>query len=245
MRLIALLFSLSLSFCPLLPDNNSNALADLGLDAQVVSKEERDQIVEAMELARSTERFDTGGMQSLAMDAFDPEYFFVGFDDNITNGTYVECFTIDETYQYTISFDTYGTYEIFSHRGMLFIYFVREDWILAFDKNGNVTDMYELNSNSRSENDEVLDSLCNRNKYTVDGKTFEVGNNSATYIPFQTTYSNLKVTNQNGSSHYLYQTSESSYWASIGLAVFVLVIVLIMIQKQNEKKNDSDRSNTG
>jgi hypothetical protein len=245
MRLLALFCSLILSISPFLPDNNNNALADLGLDAQVVSKEERDRIVEAMELARSTARFDTGGIQSLVMDSFDPEYFYVGFDDNITNGTYVECFTIDETYQYTISFDTYGTYEIFSYRGMLFIYFVREDWILAFDKNGNVTEVYELNNDSSVSNDEVLDSLCNRNKYTVDGKTFEVGNNSAIYIPFQTTYSNLKVTDQDGTSHYLYQTSESPFWASIGLAVFVFVIVLIMIQKQKEKKNDSDHSNTG
>jgi hypothetical protein len=228
-----------------LPEKNTNALADLGIDARVVSKEERDQIVEAMELARSTERLDTGGIQSLVMDASDPEYFYVGFDDNITNGTYVECFTIDETYQYTISFDTYGSYEIFSYRGILYLSFVREDWVFALDKNGNVTEVYELNNDSPVSNDVVLESLCNRYKYTVDGKTFEVGNNSAIYIPFQTTYSNLKVTNQDGSSHYLYQTSESPYWASIGFAVFVLVIVLIMKQKQKEKKIDSDHSNNG
>jgi hypothetical protein len=245
MRLIAFFLSLFLSICPLLPEKNTNALADLGIDARVVSKEERDQIVEAMELARSTERLDTGGIQSLVMDASDPEYFYVGFDDNITNGTYVECFTIDETYQYTISFDTYGSYEIFSYRGILYLSFVREDWVFALDKNGNVTEVYELNNDSPVSNDVVLESLCNRYKYTVDGKTFEVGNNSAIYIPFQTTYSNLKVTNQDGSSHYLYQTSESPYWASIGFAVFVLVIVLIMKQKQKEKKIDSDHSNNG
>jgi len=245
MRLVALLFSLFLSVCPLLPDNNSNTLANLGIDAQVVGKEECDQIVEAMGITRSTERLDTGNIQSLAIDPSDLKHFYVGFDDTITNGTYIECFTIDETYQYTIQFHQSGSYRIFSESGMLYLYIVRGSWVISFDQDGNVAEAYELNSNSRSSNDEVLDSLCNQTKYEVNGKTFEVGNTTSFSSPEFGTYSYLKVTDQVGTSHYLYQTSESQLWVSIGLGVFVFVIVLIMIKKQKEKKDDNDHSDSG
>ncbi len=244
-RILAFCFGLLFSICPLLSDNNSSALANLGIDARVVSKEERDQIVEAIEITRSTERLDTGDIHSLAIDPSDPKYIYVGFDDSITNGTYVECFTIDETYQYTISFKTYGSYDIFCDRGTLFLSFIREDWVIAFDKNGNVTEVYELNNDSSVSNDVVLDSLCNQTKYEVDGKTFEIGNTTWYSTPEFGTYSYLKVTDQVGTSHYLYQTSESQNWASIGLGVFVFVIVLIMIMKQKEKKDDNDHSDSG
>ena len=244
-RILAFCFGLLFSICPLLPDNNSSALANLGIDARVVSQEECDQIVEAIEITRSTERLDTGDIHSLAIDPSDPKYFYVGFDDSITNGTYIECLTIDETYQYTISFKTYGSYDIFSYRGTLFLSLIREDWVIAFDKNGNVTEAYELNSNSRSSNDEVLDSLCHQTEYEVDGKTFEVGNTTWFSTPEFGSYSYLKVTEHDGTSHYLYQASESQHWALIGLGVFVFAIITIMIKKQNEKKDDNDHSDSG
>ncbi|MEN6637422.1 MAG: hypothetical protein ABFC56_16355 [Clostridiaceae bacterium] len=194
-----------------------------------------------MEITRSSERFDTGNIHSLAMDSTDPEYFYVGFEDDITNGTYVECFSFDETYQYTISFKTYGSYDIFCSHGMVFLYFVRGDWVLAFDKNGNIKEGYELNSDHSALNDEVLESLCNQTKYEVDGKTFEVGNNSPVPNAFLSPYSYLKVTEQDGTSHYLYQTSENPYWAFIALFGSVFVIVLIMLLKQKEKTSDNER----
>ena len=244
-RILAFCFGLLFSICPLLPDNNSSALANLGIDARVVSQEECDQIVEAIEITRSTERLDTGDIHSLAIDPSDPKYFYVGFDDSITNGTYVECFTIDETYQYTIQFHQSGSYRIFSESGMLYLYIVRGGWVISFDQDGNAAEVYELNNDSSASNDEVLDSLCNQTKYEVNGKTFEVGNTTWFSSPKFGTYSYLKVTDQVGTSHYLYQTSESQHWASIGLGVFVFVIVLIMIKKQKEKKDDNDHSDSG
>lgn len=239
-RILAFCFGLLFSICPLLPDNNSSALADLGIDARVVSKEEHDQILEAMEISRSTERLDTGNIHSLAIDPSDPKYFYVGFDDSITNGTYVECFTIDETYQYTISFKTYGSYDIFCDRGTLFLSFIREDWVIAFDENGNVAEGYELNNDSSASNDEVLDSLCHQTKYEVDGKTFEVGN--TTWFS-KGTYSYLKVTDQAGTSHYLYQMSESSYWASLILVLILVVSVIIIISKHiDDRRENGDSS---
>ena len=242
-RILAFCFGLLFSVCPLLSDNNSSALANLGIDARVVSKEERDQIVEAMEITRSTERFDTGNIHSLAIDASDPKYFYVGFDDSITNGTYVECFTIDETYQFTISFKTYGSYDIFYDRGTLFLSFIREDWVIAFDENGNVAEVYELNIDSSASNDEVLDSLCYQTKYEVDGKTFEVGNTTWFSSPEFGTYSYLKVTDQDESTHYLYQKSESSYWASLILVLILVVSVIIIISKHiDDRRENGDSS---
>lgn len=244
MRLLALLCSLVLSISPFLPDNNNNALADIGLDARVVSKEERDRIVEAMELTRSTERYNTGNIQSLAMDSTEPEFFYVGFDDTIINGTYVECYTVAETYQYTISFKTYGSYEIFSSRGMLFLYLVRAGWVLAFDANGNVAEVYELNNDNLTFNDEVLERLCNQTKYESGGKIFEIGANSSVQHPFFAPYSYLKVTDQNGSSHYLYKTSESPPWTMIVIMIIWVIVVVLIIKNRNESKEDNDQSNS-
>lgn len=242
-RILAFCFGLLLSICPLLPDNNSSALANLGIDARVVSQEERDQIAEAAEITRSTERFDTGNIHSLAIDASDPKYFYVGFDDSITNGTYIECFTIDETYQYTIQFHQSGSYRIFSESGMLYLYIVRGSWVISFDRDGNVAEAYELNSNSRSSNDEVLDSLCNQTKYEVDGKTFEVGNTTWFSTPEFGTYSYLKVTDQDESTHYLYQKIESSYWTSLILVLILVVSVIIIISKHiDDRRENGDSS---
>lgn len=241
LRILVFCFCFVISVSPLLPDNNSSALTDLGLDVRVLRQEETDQLVEDLQIKRSTERLDTGNIQSLAMDSSDPEHFYVGFDDSITNGTFVECFTMDETFQYTISFKTYGSYEIFCSQGMLFLNFVRGDWVLAFDQNGYVAEGYELNKYSSGINDEVLESLCNQTKYEVDGITFEVGNNSPVPNVFLAPYSYLKVTEQDGTIHYLYQTSENPYWAFIALFGFVFVIVLIMLLKQKEKTSDNER----
>lgn len=240
-RILVFCFCFVISVSPLLPDNNNNALADLGLEVRVLRQEETDQLVEDLQMKRSAERLDTGNIQSLAMDSSNPEHFYVGFDDSITNGTFVECFTMDETFQYTITFKSYGSYDIFFSRGMVFLYFARGDWVLAFDKNGNVAEGYELNKYSSGLNDEVLGNLCNQTKYEVDGKTFEVGNNSPVPNAFLAPYSYLKVTEQDGTSHYLYQTSENPYWAFIALFGFEFVIVLIMLLKQKEKTSDTER----
>lgn len=240
MRLLAFFCSLILSISPYLPDNNNNALADLGLDAQVVSKEERESLIEDFGMMITRGQEPSKGLNSFAIETESSKYIYLAFNDNA-----IDVYSIQEHYEYSIWFENMGSYEIFCSDGMFFLYIVRGSWVFAFDQNGNVTEVYELNNDSSVSNDVVLESLCNRYKYTVDGKTFEVGNNSGIYTPFQTTYSNLKVTNQDGSSHYLYQTSESPFWASIGLAVFVLVIVLIMIHEQKGKMNDSDHSNTG
>lgn len=231
MRFLAILCCLYLSASPFLFENGSNALADLGIDARIVAGEEKGNIFDSLQIVLSTEQHETGGIACFTIDQSDPQYIYVGFEDNIANETFVECFAIDETYQYTITFHTYGTYEIFSNRGMLFLYIVRGDWIISFDQSGKAVDVYELNADNRSGNDEVIESISGEGKYTVGGKTYEIGNDTQFSSSFHTTYSNLKVTEQDGTSHYLYYTDENQYWPSLIFFLVLIVVVIVIIPK--------------
>lgn len=244
MRLLAFLCSLILSVSPYLPDDDSNILADIGLEASVLSQKQSDKLIDSFQIVRTTERFDTGGIQSLAMNVTDPEYFYVGFDDPITNGTYIECFSIEERFQYTIQFYQEGSYEIFCIDNRLFLYIVRGDFLFSFDHKGNVNEVYNMHMNSYLDSN-VLDQLSKQTQYVVDGKTFEIGTNSSIQHPFFAPYSYLKVTDHDGTSHYLCKTSESPSWAMVGIMILWVIMTILTIKNQYESKKDNDRTNDG
>jgi hypothetical protein len=233
MRLLALFCSLILSISPFLPDNNNIALADLGLDARVVSKEERESLIEDFGIMITRGQETSKRLNSFAIETESSKYIYLAFDDNA-----IDVYSIQEHYEYSIWFENLGSYEIFCSDGMFFLYIVRGSWVFSFDQDGSVVNVYELNSSSRNNNDEGLDRLCNQTKYEVDERIFEIGTDSLIQPPFSAPFSYLKVTDQDGTSHYLYQTNEDSNWAFIALFVFVFVIVLILLQKQKEKSSD-------
>lgn len=244
MRLLALFCSLMLSVSPYLPDDDSSILAEIGLEASVLSQKQTDKLIDSIQIVRTTERLDTGGIQSLAMNVIDPEYFYVGFDDPITNGTYLECFSIDERFQYTIQFNQEGSYEIFCIDNRLYLYIVRGEILFSFDHKGNVEAAYNLHMNSYLDF-KVLDQLSKQTQYVVDGKTFEIGTNSSMHHPFFAPYSYLKVTDPDGSSHYLCKTSESPSWAMVGIMILWVIMTILTIKNQYESRKDNDRTNDG
>lgn len=237
MRLFAFLCSLILSISPYLPDDDSNILADLGLDVRIVSEKEKESLLEACDFQITRGQETKKGINGFAVETEVSKYIYLAFDDNC-----IDVYSMQEHYEYSIWFRNFGCYEIFCHEGMFYLYLVRGSWLLSFDQNGKVSEVFELNSSSRSSNDEVLDQLCSQTKYVVDGKTFEVGNESSIHNPFSAAYSSLNVTDQTGANHYLYQASTSQFWAPMILALAIFLFVVLLISKASEARRKYEKN---
>lgn len=242
MRVLALLFSLFCLATPLIAQEEAAPLSDLGLDLRVLNSEEQQEMIDACEIALSYDRKDAGDICAMAIDPTSPRFLYLGFDDVIADATYIECFSIDEEYLYTILFKTYGTYEAFAQNGSLFLYFVRGGTLFEFDLNGNVTSVYSSNDSSIADNNEIIERLSNATIYTVEGKTFERCNDPLALNFLQSNGSSLKVTALDGSSHYLYHASESRSWVLFASLVIAVTIVVIKVAN-HVKEGQSNEEN--
>ena len=218
--------------------HGSNNVEEIpGLDVQLVSAQERDKIVNAIDVKIIDDQQKNQNFYRFAVDETNPDYIYIGFDFD-----HIDAYSSDEIYQYTIFFQNNGAYNIFCYEGRLYLTIGRGDNLVSIDKKGNIVDVFEFRSGSSSsiKNNRFFGTLFNKDKFVTQEKIYELGNNSAITSSVNPLHAYIKVTDENGNSHYMYYSSESQFWTlRIGFAFLAMFIGYISVKNAIDKKRNS------
>lgn len=237
MKFLAFLCCFVLSGIPATLQESNNTEEIPGLDVQLVSAQERDEKINAVDVEITDDQQKNVNFYNFAIDETNTGYIYIGFDYD-----QIDVYSSDEVYLYTISFQNNGAYDIFCYEGQLYLTIARREYLVSIDEKGNIVDVFEFRSGSSSgiKNNRFFVNLFNKDKFVVGDKIYELGNNSAITSRANPLHAHVKVTDENGKSHYMYYSSESQFWTlRIGFVLLFIFIGYISVKNAVGKKRNS------
>lgn len=215
---------------------------DTGFSTEILTEEEKDEFVSHNKIFYTEEETKK---TIICFDVNENGLIALGHDEISNKG--ISVYSEDGEFLYGYTFDCDGIFGVEWNKENINIYFVRGSYIAEIDLKGEILDVMKVENNS--DNNSYVNHNIFATKKSIDNKTYTIKNKTVILDIFTGSYSQLTVTNSNGTEEILYNIStrqliKTVVW--IGCIVISLTIVccVVIYNVKDKKKEDSGRFET-
>lgn len=198
------------------------------ITTETLSEEKKEYVIEAININLFTQE-----PSKQAIWCFDVnENGLIAIGGKKANDDKIVCiYTSDGVFQYGYTFEDSGTFGVELSENILTIYFVRGDTAVSVNPEGEVEDVVVIPMTSKN-NSRWKDSVFSSEKEAL-GKTYTLKNDMGFFNNFTHNYSQLVITDNNGTETILYDVNSIQYvkyafgtCVTFGLVIFGFVYMI-------------------